>query len=303
MSARRLSAYVLLLIVSVIWAIASPVIKVTLEHLSPLLFLTYRFFLSSILGLIIFAIKGVKVPRQPKVLIGLVIYGLLTSTVTLGLFFLGLDKTTVIESSIISLIGPLIITIAGVVYLNEKVTKREQLGITITIAGMVLTVVEPIISNGYSFSGLVGNLLIVGYLVTNACSVVICKKLSRVGVSASDMTNWSFILGFLSLLPLLLFRSSPTLIIQELKNVPFSVHLSVAYMAILSGTVAYWLYTKAQKSIEVSESALFSYLYPLLSIPIAIFLLKEKITYIFIIGAVIILLGVVVAEYKKPKKE
>ncbi|PJA42810.1 EamA family transporter, partial [Candidatus Woesebacteria bacterium CG_4_9_14_3_um_filter_39_10] len=43
MNPHRLKAYILLLIVAVIWGIAGPVIKFTLGGFPPLLFLTYRF--------------------------------------------------------------------------------------------------------------------------------------------------------------------------------------------------------------------------------------------------------------------
>jgi drug/metabolite transporter (DMT)-like permease len=53
-----------------------------------------------------------------------------------------------------------------------------------------------------------------------------------------------------------------------------------------------------ERTIEVSEAALFTYLTPLFSIPIAIVWLNEKITPIFIVGAIIIATGVIIAEVK-----
>jgi len=302
MNPYRLRAYILLLIVSVIWAIAGPVIKFVLSEIPPLLFLTYRFLLSSAFAIPYFIIAKPALPKKKLDWIYLLVYSLLTSSVTLGMLFFGLNNTTVLDMSIITLAVPLVIAIAGIFFLNEHITKREWGGMTVAIFGTALTIIEPLLSSKTNGVRLSGNLLIAGYVAVNAVSVVISKKLLRKGVSPSLMTNFAFIVGFLSLAPFLLFSSSLSSISIILKGASATSHLGVAYMALLSGTLAYWMSNKAQKSVEIGEAALFSYLYPLLSIPIAVLWLNEIITPIFIVGAVIILSGVIVAEYKKPKK-
>ena len=72
-------------------------------------------------------------------------------------------------------------------------------------------------------------------------------------------------------------------------------------MAFLSGSLAYYLGNKAQKTIEIGDAAVFSYLYPIFSTPLAVLWLGEKITPMFIIGGIIITIGVVMAEIKKPR--
>jgi drug/metabolite transporter (DMT)-like permease len=70
-------------------------------------------------------------------------------------------------------------------------------------------------------------------------------------------------------------------------------------MAVLSGTIAYILWHRAQKSIEIGEVGLFAYLYPIFGIPLAVVWLNEKITIPIIIGSAIVAVGVFLAEYKK----
>ena len=86
----RIKAYLLLLLVSVIWGIASPVIKFTLFGIEPDLFLAYRFAISTLISIITFIIMGVKLPKDFK-LIGLIfLYGFLNSVVSLGFLFFGM---------------------------------------------------------------------------------------------------------------------------------------------------------------------------------------------------------------------
>jgi drug/metabolite transporter (DMT)-like permease len=302
MNRYRLRSYLLFLIVSVIWAVAGPVIKFVLGELPPLLFLTYRFFISGIFALFYFIFNGIHLPKNFTTIIKLIIFSLFTSTFALGLLFWGLKDTTVLDMSIITLVSPLVITVAGVVFLKEHVTKKEKFGMMIALIGASLTIIEPLLNNGHSsLTKLSGNILISLYLLVNAVPVVLAKKLLRQGVKPGILANLPFLFGFFSLLPFLLMQSSFNETFTFLKTVSWQAHLGVLYMAILSGTLAYWLSNVAQKTIEISESALFTYLYPLLSIPLAIVWLKEKVTVTFVIGAIITLIGVAVAEIKKKR--
>ena len=296
MNPVRAKAYFFILIATVIWGVASPIIKYTLDGFEPLAFLTYRFGISAVISIIFFSISGIKLPKDPGTFLLLIVYGLLASSISLGLLFFGLQNTTVLDSSLITLSDPLLISLAGVYFLRERITKREGIGIFIAILGTILTVIEPLIQNGHGALRLSGNLMIVGYAVVTAGTAVVAKILLKRGVDASTMTALSFILGFISLLPFFLPSFNPSMF-----NVHYSYHVGVIYMAVLSGSLAFYLANKAQKSIEIGEQAIFGYMYPIFATPLAVLWLGEKITPMFVIGAIIIAVGVVIAEFKKKR--
>jgi len=296
MNSARVRAYLMLLVVAAIWGIATPVIKYTLEGFSPLIFLTYRFGISTFIAFIIFAINGVHLPKDRKTLLILFLYGFLNSVVSLGLLFFGMENTTVLESSLITLASPLIISTAGVYFLHEHVTRREKIGMGIAIIGTVLTIIEPLINNGHSFLKLSGNLLILGYVLVTVVTTILAKNLLRKDTNAMAMTNFSFIIGFISFLPFVLLSNFS---LAKILEVHYTYHLGVFFMAILSGTLAFYLANKAQKTIEVGEQSLFAYLYPVFSLPLAVLWLGEKITPVYVLGGIIIAIGVVIAEIKK----
>lgn len=298
MSPIRKKAYIQLLIVAAIWGCASSVIKFTLDGFSPTIFLTYRFFLSSVVALIIFAAIGVKIPKNPKILLLTLFNGFLISTVSLGLLFLGTNKTTAIDSNLISAMAPIIIAVASVFFLKERVTKRESIGILIALAGTLITVIDPVLIFKNGFSGLTGNLLVFASVIVTAATAIIAKILLRNNVDVIFSTNVSFIVGFITMLPF----SLPKILNSKfsvITSVPISYHLGVLYMAAISGTLAYFLWQKAQKSIEVSEANLVEYLYPVFGAPLSIIWLGEKIDTPYVIGCVIIIVGVLLAELKK----
>src|SRR3989344_8440085 len=128
MNPSRLKAYFFLFITAVFWAIASPVIKFTLGGISPLLFLTYRFSISAILGLFFLAFMKPKLPKSFSEAALLLTYALFTSTFALGFLFLGMEKTTVLSATLITIVSPLMVSTAGVLFLHEHVTTREKFG-------------------------------------------------------------------------------------------------------------------------------------------------------------------------------
>jgi len=300
MNAHRLKAYFFLLLTAVIWGAAGPIIKYTLGGIDPLPFLTYRFFLSAVVAIASFILVGFQVPNLKKNFLLLLVYSFLTSTGALGLLFWGMDKTTSLEAVLISTLMPLIVTAAGYYFLRERVTKKERWGTLVALIGTLVITAEPLIFNGGNVSKFSGNLLIIAYIVVNTLSVIILKKLLRGGASPLGLANWSFLVGFITILPITWFISGPASLIA-IKNLPLNYHLGVIYMALISGTLAYALGNIGQRTIEVSEASLFTYLNPIFAAPLSIFWLHEKITLPFVVGAIIIALGVAIAEIKKKR--
>lgn len=298
MNPHRLRAYLLLLIVAVIWGIAGPVIKLTLKGLAPDIFLLYRFFLSSLIALPFFAVYGIKISPKPKILLMTFLYAFLNSTVTLGLLFWGTNKTSLLDMSLISIFAPLLIILGGFFFLKERITSRERIGIAIAFLGSFLIIFEPLLRAKNGTGQLSGNLLIFASLSAGAASGVLLKKLLRENISAFTLSSLSFLVGFISLLPIVLLRYSSSYLINLISTTPLSFHLGVVYMAVFSGTIAYTLVNLAQKTIELSEAALFSYLHPIFSAILAIFLLGDKLSIPVIIGSIITFSGVFVAEIK-----
>lgn len=295
----RTKAYLMLLAVSVIWGVASPVIKYTLFGFPAAIFLAYRFGVSTILAIIIFAINGVHLPKDRNAILLILLYGFLNSVVSLGFLFFGMQNTSVLEAGLITMSSPLIISTAGVYFLHEHITKREKIGMAIAIFGTAVTILGPLLTNGHSELKFTGNLMVFGYVLSTLVTTLIVKKLMKNDVNAMTMTNFSFIIGFICF-SFFVLRSNSLFGIWNLALcIPYSYHIGVWYMAIISGTLAFWLSNKAQKSIEIGEQSLFAYLYPIFSLPLAVAWLGEKIMPVHIVGGVIIIIGVVIAEMKK----
>ena len=302
---RRTIAALYLLIVSLIWGAASPVVKNTLQWFDPWLFLTYRFFVSSLIAFPYLTFTGIKSPKKPGDQWLTIATGLVSAPLSLFLFFEALDKTTALSGSLITAAGPLFLVLGGMLFFRDRITRNEKIGIGIAIFGTILTVIGPLILNGHSdtLGKLEGNTLMLLAVITDIIGALMSKEAMKKGIHPTLVAQVQFILGFTIFLPILFLRQSPELVWTSLITAPLPAHAGVFYMAVLSGTVAYTIRNVAVKTIEVSESALYQYLQPLWAAILAVLWLHEAITPSYIVGGVIIAIGVYIAEFRKASRQ
>lgn len=295
MTIYRRNAYLRLLGAAAIWGAASPVVKYTLGGIDPFSFLAYRFFISGVIAAIILKRRRLHHKLRDNIL-SVSLYGFLAFTLSLSFLFLGLEKSTVLEVTLLGATGPLIVTLGGYMFFHDRITKREKIGISIALVGVFLNSLYPLFvsSGALMFSG---NILIILYLLCDSASGLWSKHLVKQKIPSLDITMIGFLVAALTIIPFT-FVLRGTAVITDVISLPLSYHLGVWYMALISGLLAYFWVIRGQRSIEISEAWLFMYTQPLFSIPLAVFWLKESITPSFIIGAAIIAIGIVLAETK-----
>lgn len=281
----RYRAYIYILIAILLWGIAGPVIKYTLGYFDTVTFLTIRFGLTSLI-LVPFWIWTERHKRHLfpdltyKDWVILIIYGITATTIELGLLFLGFAHTSAIEATMIFSTAPIFIALAGIYFLKEHITKKERFGMFVAFAGTVIVVLGPVSGN------LLGNLFVMLANIAKIVEVVLTKKLLRHNFSPLFLTMFSFFVGFLSITPIYFLTNHRQL------NWSINSISGLMYMVLFSGILAYWLFLKGQKTIEVSEANMFTYLQPLVTTPLAFLWLGESLTWNFLIGGAVVALGV-----------
>ncbi len=299
MTSSRIRAYIQLLIVIIIWGIAPTVIKFALGELPPFLFLAYRFFITTLALLPFYLVsKDKHIPSETWPL--LLAVSFIGSTLNLGLLFYGTNLTTSLDSSLISATAPIFVILGGILFLHEHETKREKLGVAITILGTLVIAFQSFFELSTNVPrSLLGNSIIFLSNISFASYLIFSKKVLREKVSPFTITFMMFLVGLITIIPLTFTEVSPSEILPKLTTLSLEAHLSVLFMALISGALAYLLYQKAQKTIEASEASIFNYLPPIVTAPVALIWLHEQITPPYIIGSVIIAFGVILAEWKK----
>lgn len=306
MKISRTTAFILLIITSFLWGIAGPIIKHTLEFYPPLIFLTYRFFLSSIPGIIFFSLYPKLLPKNTFEVKHTLMHSLFVIVLGLSLLFFGFEYTDSLTGNLLAATGPIFSITLGALLLREHITKHELFGMGLAIIGSLITVLTADGKQALGFLGLamIGNGLILTSRIFNAIGEVSAKQGLKRGISPSALTHIGFIIGFFVLVSISVWQyNGISQVISIILHAPLSAHLGVFYMAFLSGTLGYSLMNIALTKIDLGEASIFTYLTVVFGAPVSIFWLKEPLTPQFLLGASIIAVGVTIAEYKRRKKK
>jgi len=322
--AHSLTAYYFSLIIAyVIWAAAGPVIKLTVESVPPFTFLFLRLLVVCILVLPYTwrLLKTTSVIKKDYLKI--FVLGVFSQS-SLMLLFLGYKYTTVLDAVFIGMLGTILSVVAGHYLYNEKVDWNVKLGLLLATLGTLFVAIEPILqakSIAHDIQmRLLGNLLVIAYSVLWVLYIVWSKL--TMGINSANMkrtlkllhikpmkkhyspvllVSLSFYIGLLTVIPMALlemagFFGPISFSISQIALVPA---LGILYMAVFSSIIAYYLFEWSLEKIEVKDTALFGYLQTVFTIPFAYILLREIPNKYMLIGALVIALGVLIAEQKK----
>jgi len=305
---NRTKAYLALLTTALVWGVAPPIIKYSLGFVTPVEFLALRFLIVSFFILPVFLIKFKKRPFEIKDMPLVLLTSLCGTSLTLGLLFWGLAKTSAIDAAVIAATCPLMIVLAGAIFLKEVITKQEKIGLVFAFSGTLIAVVSPLVNGGKIFqSGNVsGNLLIFISNISWTAYSILSKKVTK-KYSSFNITAFSFFIGLITFAPLFLYQRLATIDYFKSVLLPspplFYIHPQalpgILYMSFLGSIIGYFAYTYGFSLIEASEATIFTYLQPIFTIPLAVFWLGEKISPSFLGGAFLIFIGVLLTEYKR----
>ncbi|MBI5356895.1 EamA family transporter [Candidatus Collierbacteria bacterium] len=297
MSPKRKLAYTLLIVNTIVWGLAIPIVKPALSFTSPERFLFYRFLLAALLTFPFLVLNWKKWKLNLKNVAKIISVELTGTTLILWLLYYSLKFTSAIEASLIASVSPLFVVITGVLILKEKETKREWRGLILALLGTFIITAGPLANNGkYSSGHFWGNSLILFQNIIWAVYLVLAKKTYR-KYSKIAVTIISFWVGTITFLILSLPSGNPLLALSA-EIVQPQIFLAVTYMAIFGSVIGATTYLAGQSLIEISEASLFTYLQPLAAIPVSLIFLRESLTPLTVLGIILIFVGVITGEKK-----
>lgn len=282
--------YLALIFAQLIWGASLVVSKISLEEFPPNTLAFLRFFLAFILIMPFFAAFKQKFKFKVEHLPKLLLAGI--TMITFNVFFLyqGLQLTTAIDASVLTLIIPIISVVAGWWFLKEKIYWINLLGIVLGLSGAILIIGLPLIFFGnLTSSMLLGNILIILGSISSVIGALISKQLLK-KYSTLFLTAAIFLVGTISFLPAAIndYIQNPAWV----SKVSILGLLGLLYLAILSSVSAYFLYDYALEKVGVTRANLFQYMEPAVAASLAVPILGERISFSFIIGTCLIVLGV-----------
>ncbi|MGK9475541.1 DMT family transporter [Melioribacter sp. OK-6-Me] len=277
------------LFVTFLWSTSYIIIKWGLEEISPLFFAGLRYSLAFMIFLPfilrknhISGLKQLTIRDFTKlILLGFVFY-----FATQGTQFIGLSLLPSVTVSLLLNFTPLLVLAMGIIFLNEKPTKKQIVGIGIFLAGTLIYFL-PVDFTSTQLAGLGVMTLGVG---ANAMAAVLGRNINR--ERKFDPLIVTFVsLGFGSFLLLItanIFEKFPAMSLEN--------WIYILWLAGINTALAFTLWNKTLRELTAVESSIINNTM-LIQIAILSFLfLDENLSVKEIIGLIIVVLGAVLVQ-------
>ncbi len=295
---RTLLVYTLLTISMILWGTSFVWSKVALQYYNTNTIVFFRLILSAlILTPVLIVTKKFKFPAKKHIPMFL-----LLALFEPFLYFLGetnglkyLDPS--MASVLISII-PLFTPFVAYLFLKDKITVVNLLGIVISIGGIMLLVFGKGMSIEVAPIGLA--LIMLAVVAANGYSVMI-KKLPN-EYSILNIIFWQNILGILYFSPIVALTSYNDFFVTGFVSEGAFAILKLGFFA---STLAFLFYMYGLKFMSITKVNVFTNTIPIFTILVAWLILDEEIGMKKIVGILIVIGGVVISQIKyrlfKPK--
>lgn len=285
-------AFIALIIANIIWGAASPIFKLSLQNIPPFTLAFWRFAIGSFLLLIIFR-KKVRMPIHASGDRWLLIFNAVSGiTINIIFFFWGLQLTQSINAPVIASSAPIITMLFAMSFLKERFRLRKIAGMILGTIGILLIVFEPLLEAGLDGSVLGNVFLVIATLAAVGGTISGRRLFTR--YDPFSLSFWSFVIGAMSFLPLAAYEyiGNPGLYAA----LDIRGYTGIIFGGLLSTTLAYTLYNWGLSKISATDTAMFTYIDPVVGAFLGYLLLHEPITILYLVGFVLIFGGIFLAE-------
>ncbi|WGW13004.1 EamA family transporter [Saxibacter everestensis] len=279
--------------VAVMWGLNFPATAYALEQFPPFLLVALRFAL--------LAVPTVLFVRRPQVkwrwLLG---YGVGFGVLQFAFLYLGMSSgmPTGLASLVLQASAPFTVVLAGL-FLRERLTPIQGIGVLLAVAGLGIIAAHQ--AQVSSLMPVVLTLLgALGWSIGNLCS-----RQARPD-SPLRLTLWMSVVPPLPMFALSMMIEGPTAIGASLSTA-FTVDalpavLGVLYIVLIATILGSGIWTTLMSKYPSSTVAPFSMLVPVIGLSSSAFMLGERISGLQIVGAGIVISGVLLASlrFRKP---
>jgi drug/metabolite transporter (DMT)-like permease len=295
------TAYLLIVVNSILWGLTNVFVKVVLVNVNETQFLFYRMLICVIL-VFPFMLRtfGIKKIANSFLNVRNVVVMAFSFGITTYLSFAALTYTTVILFTIVGALRPLIADIMGAVALKEKIEKDEIIGTAIAFIGTIWVIYLQSFYNGDGFN--------VEHLRNNIIGVILALLVSIFWIIANilfkgvkkedrDVVSYNSFVFTLIMATVMILSSNVQLF--AVPTLDLFGWFALTFTAVGGGIIAMISYQKALTMIEVSEANLFYYLQVAVTIPAAVLILGEHFDVMMLLPLGLVVIGVCLNVRKK----
>ncbi|MHA6602880.1 DMT family transporter [Aerococcus urinae] len=278
----------------VIYGLSYMFTKQATELASPFALLGWRFLVAILVMTLIAKFWNIKGDFKSRSLKPLILIALFSPCIYFIAETIGISETSSSESGIFLACIPVASLIASTIVLKNKPNKFQTAGILVTFFGVMLTVFAVGQTSTFSW---VGYFFLILAVISYALYSVYVEKASS--YTNFEITYVMLLAGFtlftaLALIEAILKGSVKTLVLLPVQEINFLV--AILYQGIGCSVLAFFLSNIAISKIGVNKTSSFIGLATVTSIIVGATVLHENMTLHQILGAIVILCGVYIAN-------
>lgn len=289
MASRNQFLYLgLLLLVTFFWGLTFPLIKNTLNFISPVVFLSLRFLLSALL--MIPFLKGRNAFSRTNIK-----YGFLAGFfLFIGYYFqtVGLEFTTAAKSGIITGTYVVLIPVISYFYLRRKITRVDTLASVLAFAGLIIM-----------SSGNISNTTVqIGDILTLICALGYAFQIAYVSKYTKNLDSTVFTFYQILFVGVLSTIAIPTYPLST-ETINYYVIFTIFFTAAFAGVFGYYISTKALIFVEPTTAGIIFVGEPIFAAVTSVIINGEVLGILGIIGGATMVGAMFVTTFDKYRKQ
>lgn len=292
-----LSGYLFALIATAIWSGNFIVARGLSDSISPIS-LAFGRWTVAVIAFLPFALKPLIAEWHlvKKNLPSICLTALLGVTIFNTLIYFAGHTTTAINLSLISITFPIFTVLLSRWIFKEKINLYKILGILLVVTGVVLLITQGKLSRLLTISFAIGDVWMLLAAFTFAVySILLKRKPQTLSIWAFQLAT--FIIGLIFLAPFFIWDF---LTVPRGAFEPKTI-LSILYIGVFASLVAFTLWNKAIVAVGPAKAGMIYYTLPVFSGILASLFLGESINLIHLYSALLILPGILIANYESNK--
>ena len=292
-SQGRLVAYLMLVLVALLWAANTNIARATAEEIPPMALTFWRLFISALV-FAPFALRNTwrhrSVVMQHFWLLNWMAF--LSMAAFNGLVYLGMQYTVAINGNLLQGALPICIMLAGILFARRKVTMRQGIGVALGMLGLMTIVIRGDIGLLLQMRINPGDpLLFLGVFGSATYAVFLYKR-----PAALDLLSFMFLTMVFATVHIL-----PFYVVEHFwfRPMPLSetALLTVGFIALFPSVLAQTFFAEGVRRIGAAKAGYMIYLTPVFGVIMATAILGEPFRTYHAAGIALIATGIWLATF------
>jgi drug/metabolite transporter (DMT)-like permease len=288
-----------IILAHVIWGVSAPITKLALQEIGSNSLLFFRLVIAAAVLLPSALRFNGKISLRDQVYVFL--SGFFGAFVCSAFFYYALPFIPSVNAPMIGAVSPFFLAIIAGIFLKERISPHKYYGMGIGFAGILLVTVVPLLlprpdvlgAATWALSETAANVLLVMSAISGAIGTLFLRNLRHLPGYVTAF--WQFCIAAVCIFPFALAENP----LGQLMDVSLIGVIGILYAGLLSSVVATVLFNESLHKVKAGESGMFSYISPIAAIAVAAPLLGEWPHVWFILGSLLVFLGVYVSERRK----